>query len=404
MMVAAALIKLAGPYFWCLRLVSMVSAIACALLLYRIMRLSGCSSVCAAIAPAFFLGFSPTFLWANIGRPDILAVALALGGFERVYTCYLKGEDSSAWPTPCIVAGLLLSLSCYAKQTSIVCIATAFLFLLWTKRWRSAITCAVTFVLCFGILTGITQAITGGFIQNITIFGKTPWDSEILARYMHFMSDADQLRGEILLLVVLYCMFWKKQETSVPERLPYLFFGLSLAQMIYIMGLPGSNGNHAIFPLLALSWWLALKAQTLPKAAGRAVLISSLLAVPSLVFYLSSIVSPLPKDPKVLDSLDLRDKLVLSEDPYLNFLSHSQPAMIDCAVFTSVWKKSPDKLNALANSIKKKEFAAIIINCQDSKGGPQYFWPDTIPATVRENYHEAGKLSGEGICQTLWLP
>jgi 4-amino-4-deoxy-L-arabinose transferase-like glycosyltransferase len=411
--IGAGLVKLFGLGFWCLRLISIVSALISAALLYLIVRRSGCSPIACAIAPAYFMGFTPVFFWANLGRPDMLAVALSLLGLERTFMACAAGLESSASEStsrpvrhyaPSIVAGLAFALACFAKQTSVVCLVSAFLFLIWCKNYRPAVVLAGTAAVGILVLFGATQWLSGGLLQNITIFGTTPWSSAVLARYIRFMSDSDQLRAEICLAVPLFCIIIRKQNTSMPEKLPYVLFALSLAQMLYIMGLPGSNGNHAIFPLMALSWWLALKCQSLGPRFSRVILLAALLALPSIVAYVPAIVSAMPKDDRVLAQVNLTDKEVLSEDPYVNILSHSKPFMIDCAVFTSVWKNHPDKIGQIANAIDHQAFAALVINSQDSQGKEKWFWPDAILQALHNHYKQSGKLNGNGIPQTLWLP
>jgi hypothetical protein len=78
--------------------------------------------------------------------------------------------------------------------------------------------------------------------------------------------------------------------------------------------------------------------------------------------------------------------------------------MIDCAVFTSIWQNRPEKLDEIKQAIARQELAGVIINCQDSQGEGKYFWPEPILQSLREHYSASGKLSGNGICQTLWLP
>lgn len=402
---AALLIKAIGPTFAALRVITIVSALVSTIFLYKLLRRSGCSPVCSAIAPAYFMGYSPPFLWSVIGRPDMLAVALSIVGFERLYTAStVEPTDKKNWLIPCVVAGVMFALACFAKQTSVVCLVSGALFLLWCKQLKHLLALLGSFAATFTPLVVATQLITGGFIQNITIFGKTPWDSEMLWRYIHFMNDGDSILIEISFVVLLYCFVFKKQSTTVPERIPYILFALSLAQMMYIMGLPGSNGNHAIFTLMALSWWIALKASTLRLPTAQAILLGSLSALPGLFIIVPSTIASLPAEPVSLDGTALADKLVLSEDPYNNFLSHSKPAMIDCAVFTSVWKNQPDKLSQIAQAVERQDFAAVIINCRDSEGKEKQFWPDSILTAVRQHYRSAGKTSGNGLCQVLWLP
>ncbi len=105
----------------------------------------------------------------------------------------------------------------------------------------------------------------------------------------------------------------------------------------------------------------------------RIVLVGSLASLISLVGYVPAIIAAMPENDQSLLKVDLKNKLVLSEDPYNNFLSRSTPAMIDCAVFTSIWKDHPDKLGQIVERIGRKEYAAVVINCQDSEDKEKYF-------------------------------
>jgi hypothetical protein len=402
--IGAVFVKCFGLAFWYLRLISLVSAVVSVALIYVILRRSGCPILVAVIGPAYFMGFTPVFLWTSLGRPDTLALALCLLGMERTYAAFQQSGTQKSGFSQALIGGLSFALACFAKQTSVVCLVTAILFLIWCKKYRIAGIVAATSAALILLLFGSAQVLTGGLIEHLRVFSTTPWSADTLTRYLHFMTDADVTRAEICLGIPLYCTVFRKQTTSVPERLPYALFGLSLAQMLYIMGLPGSNGNHAIFSLLALSWWLALKCGILSTRVARIVLVASLSSLISLTNYVPAIIAAMPKDVQPLMKVDLKNKLVLSEDPYNNFLSESTPAMIDCAVFTSIWKDRPDKIGQIVDRIDQREYAAIVINCQDSEGKEKYFWPDVVLSAIRANYQKSGKLNGNGICQMLWLP
>jgi len=402
---AALLVKIFGPAFWCLRAVTIAAAIASVFLLYRLLRLSGCAPIVAAIAPAYFIGFSPTFVWNNCGRPDSVATAFCLAGLERLYSAFLQVEAGKKWLPSAVMAGVLLALSCMSKQTSIVCTVSGLIFLVWCKRLPLAAIVAAVMAGSLVLMGGLAQLITGGFIQNMVYFGKVHWHYDLMTAHLHFMSDGDVLRCEILLAVLIYCIVGRKQTTSVPERLPYVLFGLAFLNMMYMLGLPDSNGNHAIFCLLALSWWLAWKCSTLPTIAARIVLLTSLVGVPFLFQYFPGTIAQLPQDPKVLQQVDLTDKLVLAEDPSLNLLSRSQPAMVDCAVFEAVWSAcEPERVKAFEQSIARRQFAALIVNCSDLDGTALMLWPPSTVKVMKDQYKSAGKLSGNGVCEQLMLP
>ncbi len=59
-----------------------------------------------------------------------------------------------------LIAGLAFALACFAKQTSVVCLLTAVLFLIWCKSYRIAgvVTAASTALIL--ILFGLGQVIT----------------------------------------------------------------------------------------------------------------------------------------------------------------------------------------------------------------------------------------------------
>jgi len=406
MIFAAVLMKVFGPSYWCLRAVTIAAAIVSAFYLYRLLRLSGCAPWLAAIAPAYFMGFSPTFVWNNCGRPDCVATAFCLAGLERLYSAFQKHEEGKKWMPSGVMAGILLALSCLSKQTAVVCAVSGLLFLIWNKRFKLAAIIGAVIGGLGLLLSGIAQLITGGFAQNMMYFGQVRWQQDLLVQHLHFMSDGDIQRTELLFAVLLYCVIVRKQTTTVAERLPYVLFGISFLNAMYMLGLPDSNGNHAIFFFLAMSWWLALKCSTLPIAASRIVLLGSLLGLPFLANYFPAALAELPRTNDVLGrAVGLADKSVLSEDPYLNFLSASRPAMIDCAVFEAAWEaRQPERLKALEAAVARQEFAALIVNCTDLEGKSREIWPPDTVKVFKEHYKSSGNLSGNGICQQLMLP
>lgn len=402
---SAVLMKLFGSALWCIRAVSIFGAIASAFFLYRLLRLAECSPLISAIAPAFFLGFSPTFVWNNCGRPDGLATALCLAGLERLYSAFLRAQDNKPYMAPGVVSGILLGMSCMTKQPCVVCLFTGLIFLLWCRRVRLAGIIAATCAATGAILCAITQLLTGGFLQNIAFFSKVHWEQDLLAEHLRFMSDSDVLRSEIILVILLYCVILRKQKTTVPERLPYVLFGVSFVYMIYLLGLPGSSGNHSIFFLLALSWWLALKCTTLPAAVGRIVLLSSLIGAPFLFMYFPSKIATLPVDSELIAKTDLKGKHVLSEDPYLNALTGSNEEMVDCAVFESVWQtQDPLGVKGIEDAAANHQYAALIVNCPDMEGTGRMIWSANTIDVFKKYYKFAGKMSGNGYCQQLLLP
>ncbi|HEY9714519.1 MAG TPA: glycosyltransferase family 39 protein [Chroococcales cyanobacterium] len=407
MLLSAVVFKLSivGQAFTALRLVSVVATIISIYLFYRILRTDGCGVLEGIGGAAYFFGFTPVFLWANIGRPDALMVMFVLASMERFVT-FRQSEQVSGGKGRLVdvaLAGVLMALACFTKQTAIVGVASVCLFLLTVKKFKALFLYGGSFALLFAVLAGAAQMVSGGFIANMTIFGTTPWSQEMMWRYLHFMSDGDTYRMEILVVVLLYCLIFKKQNITETERLPYIFLAASFAQMMYMFGLPGSNGNHAILPFLAWSWWLALKLTTLPRLFKNVVVACSLLGIWTLAAMVPSIIAGMPKNDDVLQTVNWKDQLVLSEDPYINRLTESKPAMIDCAVFTSIWQRQPQRLVELRTEINDLMFAAIVINCQDVEG-KRFFWPPEVIDSIKQRYRPIGECNGNGLCQKVFVP
>ena len=159
------------------RLVSLASAIACALLIARLTAhvLAGekrrVAVAAAAIAGLAFLTLPLVGEWSLLMRIDLLACALSLGGM-------LLAIHAPRSIVACVAAGLLFTLALYTRQTSLPAPAGAFLVLLAVRPARAWLTAAVSVGSGLAVLGVLEAATQGGFLLNIVSYNinRIIWD------------------------------------------------------------------------------------------------------------------------------------------------------------------------------------------------------------------------------------
>jgi len=159
------------------RLVSLVSAAACAMLVARLTAdaLAGESRKvvfgAATIAGLAFLTLPVVDEWALLMRIDLLACALSLTGM-------LLAIHAPRSLFTCVAAGLIFTLALYTRQTSLPAPAAAFLVLLAVRPARAWLMATVSIGSGLAVLAVLESATQGGFLFNIVSYNinRVIWD------------------------------------------------------------------------------------------------------------------------------------------------------------------------------------------------------------------------------------
>ncbi|HID53794.1 MAG TPA: phospholipid carrier-dependent glycosyltransferase, partial [Anaerolineae bacterium] len=123
-------LRLTGPVFWPLRLLSLLSTLGTAVLLYLIGRQLQPNRAIALVGAALFLaGYKLTGGWYDLARVDALFVFLALAGMGTAVYHHHTNRGLA-------LAGLLMGLALLTKQNGLFLTAVVGAWLLWAVRWR----------------------------------------------------------------------------------------------------------------------------------------------------------------------------------------------------------------------------------------------------------------------------
>jgi hypothetical protein len=145
-----------GVSYLPLRLVSLLSSLACFALLGRLVqRETGSAAAGTAAAGAFAATYFVTDTWFDVGRVDSLFLALSIGGLYAAR--WTRGTRGA------VVAGLLLGAAFLTKQTGLAEGIAVTAALLAGPRRRLAWTTALTEVAVIGISTLVLALTSGGW-------------------------------------------------------------------------------------------------------------------------------------------------------------------------------------------------------------------------------------------------
>jgi hypothetical protein len=154
--VSAAAASVLGVSYLPLRLVSLVSSLACLALLGRLVqRETGSAAAGTAAAGLFAATYFATNTWFDVGRVDSLFLALSVGGLYAVR--WMSGTRGA------IVAGILLAAVALTKQTGLAEGVAVVATLLPGPRRRLACVAALTEAVVLGISTLVLGLTSGGW-------------------------------------------------------------------------------------------------------------------------------------------------------------------------------------------------------------------------------------------------
>ena len=154
--VSAAAARVLGFSYLPLRLVSLVSSLACLALLGRLVqRETGSIAAGTGAAGVFAATYFATGTWLDVGRVDSLFLALSIGGLYAAR--HMRGTRGA------ITAGVLLAAAALTKQTGLVEGVTVIAVLLAGPRRRLACAAALAEVTVLGVSTLVLALTTGGW-------------------------------------------------------------------------------------------------------------------------------------------------------------------------------------------------------------------------------------------------
>jgi Dolichyl-phosphate-mannose-protein mannosyltransferase len=154
--VSAAAAGVLGVSYLPLRLVSLVSSLACFALLGRLVqRETGSATAGIGAAGAFAATYWVTDTWFDVGRVDSLFLALSIGGLYAAR--WMRGTRGA------IAVGVLLGAAVLTKQTGLAEGVAVVGALMAGPQRRLAYTAALTEIAVIGISTLVLALTTGGW-------------------------------------------------------------------------------------------------------------------------------------------------------------------------------------------------------------------------------------------------
>jgi hypothetical protein len=402
---AAALVKLFGVQYLPLRLANMLLSAGTGCLLFRIMKASGCRLSACLCALTFLFSFDVMSMQSFEARPDYLLIFLSVFMIERFVSKwdFIKEKDSLSALAPVLT---LACLSMITKQQAVVFVLSLVLFLASSGRAKLALKFFLSVSLGIGLFVLLAQMITGGFLAHLTFLAATRSSSAVLISNLAGLG-LDWVKI-FWALPVVPCGILALKKLEGLHKLPFILVTVSTLLFLYSMGIPASNTNHLMPALLALSWCLAICLSSLPGWVGIVGLLACCVSFPHLSEEARLRPLLLPharKGADELHSLDLASKPVLTDDVYLNILTDSKPVIVDCPTFLNVWAAKGSDFRQLTEPIENKQYAAVIINSDDSQmSAPTIWWPKPVVEAVRRNYHKVSELHCSGWGMDLFLP
>lgn len=405
MILGAAGAYFAGISYFPTRLLSLLSTVLAVVFAFKTLRLQGCSKEICLAALTFYFGFGCVLFEACECRPDMLSFALGVWALYSFVSALKQAEpDSSA--TKVLLPAILTSLSCLAKQQGIVYMAAMLLTLLSDRKFKAAARYLAVFLICTIGTLGIVQAISGGLWSSLSILSVVKSRSEVLIANLAALGF--EWIKIITALLIAPLGIWLCKPLSADQRLPLFLFFISCAVFFYTMGIPASSLQHLLPALFGLSWWLALCLRKLPPLL---CLLPLLLMSCNAYQIITEQLAFIPMEAQVrsdisrLRSYNLENKLVLCDDVYINLLSGSKPALVDCASFINSWKDSGKGFGDILTSIEKHEYAAIVISATDlDSNGNGSFWPPELVKAIKASYVQKETLYCGPWILALLLP
>jgi len=157
-------VDLFGEQFWFMRLVSLACVAICALLIGRLIFALTKHRGAALLGVTILLAQFPVQSWAAVQRPDLLALALAVGG---VYAAF-SGAGRDVGTQRAAMAGLLLAAALLTRQSLFLPVVLVGGWYLGAHALRELVVFAITTA---GLLAGATivfsLGVEGGIIWSL---------------------------------------------------------------------------------------------------------------------------------------------------------------------------------------------------------------------------------------------
>jgi len=234
-------IKIIGPTFLAGRVISLLSTLAAAVFLARIIYTQTKDRMAGIITGLLFLAIPYVVGWSPLLRVDMLALAFSTAGLYGV----------SRWADNrrgLILAGVLLVAAIYTRQSyALAAPLGAFVWLLTQNRRRAIEFAVLVGGLTLGLFFLLNTLTQGGFYFNIVTANINEYEIERLEEWVSRLLDVAPI---LLLLAGAFLVVGFRRIRPWPLLSPYLI-GASISALT--IGKIGSNANYLLELCAALS-------------------------------------------------------------------------------------------------------------------------------------------------------
>jgi hypothetical protein len=377
------------------RLVSLLSALACAGLVGWLSRRYGASRPAAWIAGGLFLA-SPLILpVAYSSRSDVPALALSLAGlawFERWSESPLR-----------LLAALPLVAAAFTKQTALGAAAAIVFFLLISgKRARALILLAAVAAPCAAILFFLTRA-TGGLarVNLLEVPGASPLS--LVSRPLGGLSGF--LAMAALPLVLSARLLPRLLRWDRALRLPCCYLAVSLAVSAAASAKLGSDFYYFMEPLAAALILAGVSLTALLEGRHRLEDQEALLAAGVFGILLAGSVGATARmgeyayqsNREVIRLAAAAPGDVLIEDENVALKCGKPLTMMDPFAFAYMERRGRWDAEPLNRRILDHDFGVIVLRSpveHPSHYQGETYWPDTTLAAIGRAYRPEGIVDG----------
>jgi|GEM_PF-3977673 len=270
-LLVAAFVKIVGTSLIPGRIISILSSLGIAFLIFRIVRREKRDTVAGIAAGLTYLALYPVNIWGIPHRVDNLTILFAAAGLY-----FGTGAKESRWRLAAALAFFILSI--FTKQSSIA----AFLVVsacIWREDRKRAVLFAGAFAAAWVIIFTILYLISAGgyYFHTVTSLSTNPllWE-----RFQNLtMDEFESPKNIVIPGMVIFALIFRQIKV---DRWA-LYAGLALAQALLTVGKFGSGVNYYLEFTLAQAILFGLFLAALHQNAQKGKDLGLIVATPLLL-------------------------------------------------------------------------------------------------------------------------
>lgn len=301
---------------------------------------------------------------------------------------------------------ILAVAACFAKVSSVVILPTVCYYLASRKRYKDMIVYGGTALAISVVLFLVINMMTdGGFAKHLSFPLNAPYSTADLQKHLG-MFGVDW--PKLFMIPVIGLVWLEKNEKKERPILPFTLAVLSGLVTAYTIGTMHANLNHGLIFYFAISWLTVIFLEIYPLSLSTGMVLVSALCAYILSTQLEPMMTLCARMGRAQTDIvkqNLKDKLILVEDPAIAILAGAQPLYVDVGTFLQAIDRDERSLTEIETALSQKKYPAVIININDSlHDKPPMYWPDSFMEKLEENYKKYGYVVGNGDLQQMYVP